>query len=122
MGYYYRRYLGHLSIPMTEHCAKVAISEIEDVLQHVWVAGPGAPRPGELLTEVYREVSAVLAREGAEIHCDLSIHARAANGLRDRVLQTSIESWLKVRQVPAAIHKEPLLPEGEAKVPVAAAG
>jgi len=46
-----RRYLGHLSIPMTEHCAKVAISEIEDVLQHVWVAGPGAPRPGELLTD-----------------------------------------------------------------------
>jgi hypothetical protein len=29
---------------------KVALSEIEDVLQHVWVTGPGALRPGELLS------------------------------------------------------------------------
>jgi hypothetical protein len=29
---------------------KVNVSEIEDVLQHVWVAGPGAPSPGELLS------------------------------------------------------------------------
>ena len=49
--HYNRRYLGHLSIPMTEHYAKVAMSEIEDILQHVWVAGPGAPRPGELLSD-----------------------------------------------------------------------
>jgi integrase len=45
-----RRFLGHVSIAMTEHYAKVALSEIEDVLQQVWVAGPGAPRPGELLS------------------------------------------------------------------------
>jgi integrase len=45
-----RRYLGHVSIVMTEHYAKVAMSEVEDILQHVWVAGPGAPRPGELLS------------------------------------------------------------------------
>jgi hypothetical protein len=41
-----RRYLGHVSERMTEHNAKIALSEIEDVLQHVWVAGPGAPDPG----------------------------------------------------------------------------
>jgi hypothetical protein len=35
---------------MTEHYAKVAVSEIEDVLQHVWVAGPGNARPGEVLS------------------------------------------------------------------------
>jgi hypothetical protein len=35
---------------MAEHYAKVAVSEIEDVLQHVWVAGPGATNPGELLS------------------------------------------------------------------------
>ncbi len=35
---------------MTEHYAKVATSEIEDILQHIWVAGPAAPNPGELLS------------------------------------------------------------------------
>jgi integrase len=46
-----RRYLGHVSIRMTEHYAKVATSEIEDILQHIWVAGPAAPNPGELLSD-----------------------------------------------------------------------
>lgn len=45
-----RRYLGHVSDRMAEHYTHVAISEIEDVLQHVWVAGPGAANPGELLS------------------------------------------------------------------------
>lgn len=45
-----RRYLGHVSDRMAERYVKVAISEIEDVLQHVWVTGPGAPHPGELLS------------------------------------------------------------------------
>lgn len=45
-----RKYLGHVSERMAEHYAKVAVSEIEDVLQHVWVAGPGAAHPGELLS------------------------------------------------------------------------
>jgi integrase len=45
-----RRYLGQVSDRMAEHYAKVAVSEIEDVLQHVWVAGPGAANPGELLS------------------------------------------------------------------------
>lgn len=38
-----RRYLSHVSIRMTEHYAKVAVSEIADILQHIWVAGPAAP-------------------------------------------------------------------------------
>jgi hypothetical protein len=45
-----RRYLGHVSIRMTEHYAKVATSEIEDILQHIWVAGPAAANPGQLLS------------------------------------------------------------------------
>lgn len=36
---------------MAEHYVNVAASEIEDVLQHVWVVGPGAPNPGELLSK-----------------------------------------------------------------------
>lgn len=45
-----KRFLGHVSTRMAEHYAKVAVSEIEDVLQHIWVAGPGAARPGEALS------------------------------------------------------------------------
>lgn len=45
-----RTYLGHVSERMAEHYTKVAVSEIEDVLAHVWVAGPGAAHPGELLS------------------------------------------------------------------------
>ncbi len=45
-----KRYLGHVSIRMAEHYAKITTSEIEDVLQHIWVAGPGAEHPGELLS------------------------------------------------------------------------
>lgn len=45
-----KQFLGHVSQEMTEHYAKVALSEIDDVLQHVWVSGPGATRPGELLS------------------------------------------------------------------------
>lgn len=35
---------------MAEHYAQVAVSDIEDVLAHVWVTGPGATAPGTLLT------------------------------------------------------------------------
>ncbi|MCI2421376.1 hypothetical protein MOQ72_28450 [Saccharopolyspora sp. K220] len=45
-----RRYLGHVSETMTQVYAKIALSEIEDVLQHVWVACPGAVNPGEVLS------------------------------------------------------------------------
>ena len=45
-----RRYLGHVSEIMTEQYAKIALSEIEDILQHVWVAGPGSANPGEVLS------------------------------------------------------------------------
>ncbi|WP_327590534.1 site-specific integrase [Nonomuraea sp. NBC_00507] len=46
-----RRYLGHVSVRMAEHYAQVALSDIEDVLHHVWVSGPGADNPGELLCD-----------------------------------------------------------------------
>ncbi|MDT3444007.1 tyrosine-type recombinase/integrase [Pseudofrankia sp. BMG5.37] len=44
-----RRYLGHVSDRMAEHYVHLTQSDLENVLQHVWVAGPGAARPGELL-------------------------------------------------------------------------
>jgi hypothetical protein len=57
-----KRYLGHVSERMTERYAKVALSEIDDVLQHVWVAGPGAPRPGEVLSAPVVPIPAERAR------------------------------------------------------------
>ena len=72
-----RRYLGHLSIAMTEHYAKVAMSEVEDILQHVWVAGPGAPRPGELLSAGTTGMS---RQEAEALAVDLSRRSTPAEG------------------------------------------
>ncbi len=45
-----RRYLGHVSDRMAEHYGHLSHSDLEDVLHYVWVAGPGAATPGELLS------------------------------------------------------------------------
>lgn len=72
-----RRYLGHVSDRMAEHYAKVAVSEIEDVLAHVWVAGPGAANPGELLSGPVTPMS----RPQAEtLALDLSRRSTPAEG------------------------------------------
>ena len=71
-----RRYLGQVSDRMAEHYAKVADSEIETVLQAVWVSGPGAARPGELLTG-----TEPLSREQATaLALDLSRRSTPAEG------------------------------------------
>ena len=44
-----RRYLGHVSDRMAEHYVHLTSTDLEDVLQHVWVAGPGTASPGKLL-------------------------------------------------------------------------
>jgi len=44
-----RRYLGQVSDRMAENYVHLSNSDLEHVLQHVWVAGPGAANPGELL-------------------------------------------------------------------------
>ena len=72
-----KRYLGHVSEKMTEHYAKVALSEIDDVLQHVWVAGPGAARPGELLSS---GVTPLSAEEARVLALDLSRHSTPTDG------------------------------------------
>ena len=60
-----RRYLGHVSDWMAEHYIQLSHSDLEDVLQHVWVAGPGTPSPGTLLsgpaTPVTRDQAQALA-------------------------------------------------------------
>ncbi|QJS14256.1 tyrosine-type recombinase/integrase [Streptomyces argyrophyllae] len=44
-----KKYLGQVSQRMAEHYAKVASSEVDDFLERLWVAGPGAAEPGKLL-------------------------------------------------------------------------
>src|SRR5262249_13557238 len=60
-----RRYLGQVSERMAEHYTKVASTDLEDVLQAVWVAGPGSATPGKLLsgglTPMSREEALALA-------------------------------------------------------------
>ncbi|GAA3654835.1 hypothetical protein GCM10022224_017310 [Nonomuraea antimicrobica] len=72
-----RRYLGHLSERMAEHYIHLTQSDLEDVLQQVWVTGPGSPSPGELLTEP----TTPLTREQAQaIAIDLSRRSTPAEG------------------------------------------
>jgi len=73
-----RRYLGQVSDRMAEHYIHLSHSDLENVLQHVWVAGPGAANPGELLAG---ESAAPLTREQAQaIAVDLARRSTPAEG------------------------------------------
>jgi integrase len=72
-----RRYLGQVSEQMAEHYVHLSHSDLEDILQQVWVTGPGAASPGELLTGP----DAPLTREQAQaLAIDLSRRATPAEG------------------------------------------
>ena len=62
---------------MAEHYAKVALGEIDDVLHHVWVAGPGAPSPGELLSS---GVTPLTREEAQALVLDLNRRSTPAEG------------------------------------------
>jgi integrase len=72
-----RRYLGHVSDRMAEHYVHLSHTDLEDVLNHVWVAGPGSASPGDLLsggaTPLTREQAQALA-------VDLSRRSTPAEG------------------------------------------
>jgi len=72
-----RRYLGQVSERMAEHYVHLTQSDLEDVLEHVWVAGPGTTNPGELLTEA----PTPLTREQAQaLAINLSRRSTPAEG------------------------------------------
>jgi integrase len=72
-----RKYLGQVSEKMAEHYVHLAQSDLEDVLQQVWVAGPGTASPGELLAGQ----AAPLSREQAQaLAIDLSRRSTPAEG------------------------------------------
>lgn len=72
-----RRYLGHISDRMAEHYIHLTSSDLENVLQHVWAAGPGTAHPGELLTSD----TTPLTREQAQgLAIDLARRSTPAEG------------------------------------------
>ena len=73
-----RRYLGHISDRMAEHYIHLSHADLDDVLQHVWVAGPGAASPGEMLSG--GEVSAMTREQAMALAVDLSRRSTPADG------------------------------------------
>ena len=72
-----KRFLGHVSERMTEHYAKVALSEIDEVLHHVWVAGPGSHNPGEMLS---RGVTPLPREQAQALVLDLNRRSTPTDG------------------------------------------
>ncbi|MDI5962568.1 tyrosine-type recombinase/integrase [Streptantibioticus silvisoli] len=72
-----RRYLGQVSDRMAEHYVHLTSDDLENVLQHVWVTGPGTAQPGELLAGE----TAPLTRERAQaLAIDLARRSTPAEG------------------------------------------
>jgi hypothetical protein len=59
---------------------------------------------------VQEEVLRALAREGAELVCDLNVLAQSDVGIPTSVIEGPIRNWLRERQIKAIIHKEYLQP------------
>ena len=72
-----KRYLGQVSERMAEHYAKIALGEIDDILHHVSVAGPGAPSPGELLSS---GITPLTREEAQALVLDLNRRSTPAEG------------------------------------------
>ncbi|MGH8919327.1 MAG: tyrosine-type recombinase/integrase, partial [Actinomycetes bacterium] len=72
-----RRYLGHLSEKMAEHYIHLTSSDLEDVLHAVWVAGPGAASPGQLLTS---SAAPMTSEQAQALAIDLSRRSTPAEG------------------------------------------
>jgi len=75
-----RRYLGQVSDRMAEHYVHLAHSDLEDVLNHVWVAGPGAANPGELLSSHTTDGTPMTREQALALAVDLSRRSTPAEG------------------------------------------
>ena len=73
-----RTYLGHVSDRMAEHYVHLSNSDLEDVLQQVWVTGPGAASPGELLTS--GTITPMTREQAQGLAIDLSRRSTPAEG------------------------------------------
>ena len=72
-----RRYLGHISERMAEHYVHLSHSDLEQVLHQVWVAGPAAANPGELLSG---DLTPMTPEQAQALAIDLSRRCTPAEG------------------------------------------
>jgi integrase len=72
-----RTYLGQVSDRMAEHYVHLSHSDLEDVLQQVWVAGPGAANPGEVLAG---HTTSMNPEQAQALAIDLSRRSTPAEG------------------------------------------
>jgi hypothetical protein len=55
---------------------------------------------------VCRQITQILAREGAEVHCEVILGARSDDGIRERTVEHLIREWLSQKSISAVITKE----------------
>lgn len=72
-----RRYLGQVSDRMAEHYVTITDSDLEGVLQTLWVAGPSASEPGRLLSTPQEPLN---REEARNLAIDLSRRSAPADG------------------------------------------
>jgi integrase len=72
-----RTYLGQVSDRMAEHYVHLSHTDLEQVLQQVWVAGPGTGNPGELLTT---DTTPLTRPQAQALAIDLSRRSTPAEG------------------------------------------
>src|SRR5207244_3723018 len=65
---------------------------------------------GEQLSAVQEEVLRVLAQDGAEVVCDVSILAQSELGIPTSTVEGRVRDWLRGQEAKAVIQKEYLQP------------
>lgn len=66
---------------------------------------------------VLHHVVEVLQEEGAEVACEVSVLAHSEGGILDSTVEGIIRDWLRRKEIPATIHKEPIHPESRKSSP-----
>jgi hypothetical protein len=57
---------------------------------------------------VYNKVVTLLARDDAEVICEVNVLAQSDLGIRDSMVELGVREWLRHEGIQAEIHKEPL--------------
>jgi hypothetical protein len=63
---------------------------------------------GKAWQGVCQHITEVLRREGANLQCEVVIHAQSEEGIRERLVDGPIRDWLAEKGIGAIITKEPL--------------
>ncbi len=83
----------------------ISVAPSGPLLRSVRITGRFTP---EQLRCAYTEMVQPLAREGAEVICDISLSAQAETGIHQSVVETTVRRWVEQQRVAAEIQTEPL--------------